>query len=170
MNKLKKETKKKVNEKFTKNEIATLFISVFALLISLGQLFFNSPFFTDKISKPKLIMFEILNDNVSIFTIVNDGNKNANNVKINLTCWIDDTIIISDKTSINPIINRDALNSDIQSVSIQIDKIIPNQEIIVVVQNEQNSDSIRNTYQNLKLPLLSSVHSDEGYGIRKVEK
>lgn len=155
--------------KVNKNEIITLSISILALLVSSGQLLFNSPFFTDIFSRPKLNYFEVSSPITDVLTVKNNGVKNANNVKINLLCWSDDEIIIGDKTSTNPTIIRDSFGSNIQTVCVKIEKIIPNQEIVVVIQNNQSckTDSIRKTYNKLELPKITSVLSDEGYGIKE---
>lgn len=158
-NSRKEEKKDNPKKRLSKNELITLYISIIALLISVGQFFLNNQFFTDKLIRPQLIIYK----SEMVYSITNKGNKIANNLNINFFSSLNDKIVIGDSIALKPIITKRTLTCEMEAINIKIEKLLPKQTVIVVFNTNKN-DNAQKKHNGLKLPYALSIYSDEGYG------
>jgi hypothetical protein len=122
--------------KLTKNEKLTLVLSSFAILISLGQLFCTSPFFSDFLIKPDIYVdpkeYEFKDGNIiSTFRIVNKGNKTAEDLIISLGCFQNDTVNVIPLSILDT--TEKKVKKPYKKIIIKASRFVPNDNIYIRV-------------------------------------
>jgi len=127
------------DNRLTKNERLTLILSVSAILVSVGQLIFNSQFFTDIFIKPQLYAsakdYNVKDERmISIFRVENKGNKTAEDLTISFTCYKDDSYTIVPGNIFEVTEKQNGV--PLKDVIIKSPSFVPNDLILIVVETD----------------------------------
>jgi hypothetical protein len=173
------ENKKKINLSF--------FISIAALIISVIQLVFTSPYFLDAYNKPSIIATEktqyLSTDGKTanfVFEIFNSGRNTAENVNLRFRCFEKDKIqfMPSEVTEIK----SDKEGIPIRNHTYEIKSLVPGESYILFIYSDAkrlaeylNLDSLEvsKKYEKPELfigPFLEMVKSEKGFAnIRRLQ-
>ncbi|KFF18827.1 hypothetical protein [Flavobacterium hydatis] len=155
----------------TRNEKITLRISLTALILSLLQFGFSIPIISQYFYSPEIVAFQpksgVLNDKfISVFYVKNKGNKAAENLFINFKCAKNDSITTLPKLDIEMKSEKDG--EPLKNVSIQIKRLLPNEQIIFLVQIDSTTIKINST-SDIRFPFIETIKDDDGFGRILVE-
>jgi hypothetical protein len=157
--------------KLTRNEKITLRLSVTALIISVLQFGFSIPIISQYFYSSEIVAFqpknEVLNDKfIRVFYVKNEGNKAAENLFINFKCVKNDSITTLPKLDIEMKSEKDG--EPLKNVSIHVKRLLPNEQIIFLVQTDSTTIKINST-SNIRFPFIETIKDDDGFGKVLVE-
>jgi len=153
------------SKKMSNNEKVTIGISSLALLLTLIQLVFSTPYFSDRIYHADVIgrieksgyKEGKLN---SIYTIKNEGNKSSETLAISFTCFKDDKITTA--PNLNIIVEEKENGPALKDIIIKTESFLPGDYIFVMI----STDSLKHSKDSMSniVPFLGQIKSKDGFG------
>lgn len=156
---------KKKNQKLSRNEKLTLVFSSIAIFFTLIQLIFSVPIFSDYFYHPDIIgsldKKEYDKGKIRfIYKVENRGNKTAENLILNFTCYKADSVTVA------PNLNLDIKYKDngvpLKDVIIKTETFVPGDYLFILVE----MDSVKYQKSDFKniIPFIGQIKYKDGFG------
>ncbi|MDP4208266.1 MAG: hypothetical protein Q8928_05575 [Bacteroidota bacterium] len=156
------------SEKMTKIEKLTLVISSIALILTSIQLLFSIPFVSNLFYSAKIIGARI-DDKYSnreyetTFLIKNEGNKNADNLMVNLTIPKESKLTIVPNVLYE--IEAHKNGEPLKDIIIKCPHFLPKENIYIIVNTDSsNYYKFKNENDTIRFPMLGIIKYDDGFG------
>lgn len=152
----------------TKNEKLTLVISSIALLLTILQLLLSIPFVSNLFYSAEVVG-KRLDDKYSkgqyetTFLIKNEGNKNADNLLVNLTVSTKSKLTIVPNVFYE--IEAHQNGEPLRDIIIKTSHFLPKENIYIIV-NTDSTDfyKFKTGDETMKIPMLGIIKYDDGFG------